>query len=62
MAIFKERLESLKNALEDAKDMVDPVEACKLLRKYFGDDFPVPEKKETAEVRNRAFSYSSSSG
>lgn len=62
MATFKERLTALRDALDEALRMADPVEACKLLRKYFGEDFPVPEKEETAEVRNKAYSYSSSSG
>ena len=48
MSIFREKLEGLRNVLRDAKaeDLED--EACKLLRKQFGDEFPVPERKDTA--------------
>lgn len=62
MANFKEKLTSLRDALEEAKGMTDPAEACKLLRKHFGDDFPVPDKADTAQPRGRAIVSSSSSG
>ncbi len=27
----------------------DPVEACKILREQFGDDFPIPPAEDTAK-------------
>lgn len=36
-------------ALQKAEKVVDPVEACKALKKIFGDDFPVPAPEETAK-------------
>lgn len=61
MTTFKEKLENLRDALEAARDEVDPYEACKILQKQFGDDFPVPEIKETAQRRAPAIVSSSSS-
>jgi Second Messenger Oligonucleotide or Dinucleotide Synthetase domain len=49
MAKFKEKLEKLRDALSDAYDEALPEDACKLLNKQFGDDFKVPEKKDTAK-------------
>lgn len=43
-----QKLVSLKDALEDAKKAVDPVDACKRLRSVFGSDFPVPDPSDTA--------------
>ena len=60
MTNFKEKLEELHRALIKARDEVDPVEACKVLRKQFGDDFPVPEIEETAQKRGPAIISSSS--
>jgi len=48
MAKYEIELKELKEVLEYAKNEVDPTEACKKLQKLFGDDFPVPLKKETA--------------
>jgi hypothetical protein len=50
MATFKEKLEALRDALSDAYDEELPEDACKLLKKQFGDDFKVPEKAETAKA------------
>jgi len=61
MENFKSELEDLKQGLQDASDEPDPHEACKILCNYFGDDFPVPEKKDTAEKKNRGISTSSAS-
>jgi hypothetical protein len=60
MTNFKEKLDELLNALIKAKDEVDPVEACKILRQQFGDDFPLPEIEETAQKRGPAIISSSS--
>lgn len=51
---FKEKLQKLKEALVAAQNEADPHEACKILKKEFGDDFPVPAKEETAQNRKRA--------
>lgn len=61
MADFKAKLEKLLDAIEAAREMVDPVEACTLLRGQFGDDFPVPPKEETARRSAPAIISSSSS-
>jgi hypothetical protein len=50
MKTFKEKLESLRDALRDAFNELLPEDACKLLRKQFGDDFKVPEKSQTAKA------------
>ncbi len=50
MKNFKEKLESLRDALRDAYNEDLPEDACKLLKKQFGDDFKVPEKAETAKA------------
>lgn len=50
MKDFKERLESLRDALQKAYDEELPEDACKVLNKQFGDDFKIPEKAETAKV------------
>lgn len=54
MKNFKERLESLRDALRDAYDEELPEDACKILKKQFGDDFKIPEKAETAKAVARA--------
>lgn len=51
---FKEKLQRLKKNLEAARAETDPHEACKILKKEFGDDFPVPPKEDTAQSRKRA--------
>ena len=60
MVTFKDKLTKLRDALEAAQDEVDPTDACAGLRKVFGDDFPVPEKKATARVVTPAIASSSS--
>lgn len=54
MKTFKEKLESLRDALRVAYDEELPEDACKLLKKQFGDDFKVPEKSETAKAVSAA--------
>jgi hypothetical protein len=58
---FKEKLEKLRDALAEAENETDPHEACKLLRKQFGDDFPVPPKEDTGQSRKRAVAGTSES-
>lgn len=49
MTTLRERLVRLRDALVEARDDDDPHTAAKALRSVFGDDFPVPEKAETAK-------------
>ncbi len=53
MESFKNKLETLQSVLKDAEKEVDPVESCKKLKDELGDDFPVPEKKDTAESKSK---------
>lgn len=62
MANFKTKLTTLRDALVEAEDEVDPVEACKTLREQFGDDFPVPPKEDTAQKKRVAVVTGSASG
>ncbi len=50
METYKEKLESLRDDLIEAKNEDLEDDACKMLRKQFGDEFPVPKKKETAKA------------
>ena len=59
---FKDKLTTLKKSLIEAHKEVDPVEACIILRKVFGDDFPVPKKDDTGQKREKAMIASSHSG
>lgn len=59
MEAFEEKLKKLRGALKYTRDEVDPVDACERLRKEFGEDFPVPEKKATARVTVSPISSSS---
>lgn len=61
MASFKERLTNLLESSEDALEEVDPVEACRILQKQFGEDFPVPPKEDTGQKRKLAVTTHSSS-
>ena len=65
MKTFKEKLERLKIALEEANHLaevdMDVVAACEMLEKQFGQDFPIPEIKETAQPKRRAIAWSGDS-
>jgi len=61
MINFKGKLEELHETLEGAIKEADPVEACKLMQKQFGENFPVPDKKDTAQKRAKAIVSSSAS-
>lgn len=61
MEDFEEKLKTLRDAMESAANETDPVEACKTLRKVFGPDFPVPERKKTAKKHAPAVASSSNS-
>ena len=40
----------MRDALHEAYDEDLPEDACKVLKRQFGDDFKVPEKSETAKM------------
>jgi hypothetical protein len=61
MATLKSELEDLLEAIRDAANDIDEHSACKAMRKKLGDDFPVPDKSETAERRARAVTSGGSS-
>ncbi|HMN15770.1 MAG TPA: hypothetical protein PKD55_25925, partial [Bellilinea sp.] len=61
MSAFKDKLKTLMSALEEAEKEADPVVACQKLQRQFGDDFPVPELKETAQVKGPAIISSGNS-
>ena len=58
-AKLKDRLETLHDALTEARNEPDPRAACQTLEKVFGEDFPVPEKEETAEKQGKPYASSS---
>lgn len=63
MTALKERYRVMSLALAAARETPDPVEACQILQKIFGSDFPVPNPEETAKRSNSpAIVTSSSSG
>lgn len=61
MKDFKEKLQNLLTKLQDAKNEEDPVEACKIIEKELGDDFPIPEESDTAEQRGKSILIDNSS-
>jgi hypothetical protein len=61
MKDIKDKLSTLLNAIDEAKKEADPVAACKKLRGQLGDDFPVPEPKDTAQPRGPAIVSSGNS-
>lgn len=49
METFEKKLTELRDALQEAIDEVDTRKACQILQGVFGDDFDVPEEKDTAK-------------
>lgn len=49
METFETKLTALRDALQEALDEVDTRKACQILQDVFGDDFDVPEEKDTAK-------------
>lgn len=49
MENLKTKLENLKSSLEAVNEETDTVEACKILNKTFGSQFPIPELQEVSE-------------
>ena len=61
MSNLKEKLNELLNALTSAAKETDPQKACKTLQNVFGDDFPVPDKPDTAQKKSPAIATASAS-
>lgn len=61
MEAFKTALEALRDALDAAYDETLPEDACKLLAKQFGTEFPVPAKSETAKTVGAPFVHTGNS-
>lgn len=47
MTTFRERLTQLRDRLDEVANEPDPVRACQLMRQDFGEEFPVPDPKDT---------------
>ena len=62
MTDFKEKIEKLKNDLEATRDEADEQEQYKKLNKIFGDDFKIPEEKNTSKKQFDYIPHSSTSG
>lgn len=62
MTDFKEKIDALISDLDNVKTEIDEVEQCKKLKRIFGDDFPVPEKKEASKHQMNYIPATSSSG
>lgn len=54
MTTFRERLIQLRDRLDMVTNEPDTVRACQLMRQDFGEEFPVPDKKDTARPGGRA--------
>jgi hypothetical protein len=54
MTTFHDRLVQLRDQLDKVAQEPDPVEACKLMRKEFGPEFPVPQKSNTGQGGGKA--------
>lgn len=62
MTDFKDKLEKFKNDLIEVKEEVDELEQYKKLNKIFGDDFEIPEAKNSAKKQFNYIPSSSASG
>lgn len=58
MTTFRERLLQLQDCLGKVEREPDPVVACELMRKHFGDKFPVPDKTDTGQPGGPAIATS----
>ncbi|RKG89312.1 nucleotidyltransferase domain-containing protein [Corallococcus terminator] len=54
MTTFRDRLVQLRDRLEEVTNEPDTVRACQLMRQHFGEEFPVPDKKDTGSGGGRA--------
>ncbi len=55
---FKKKLITFKDKLVEANNEPDIVEACPIIRTQLGDDFECPNKEESAEKKDKAFTTS----
>ena len=62
MRTMKAKLQELRNCLTEAQDEVDPHDAAQSVADILGDDFPVPEKKDTGVKKAAAIVNSGHSG
>lgn len=62
MTDFKDKIEKLKKDLIEVRDEIDELKQYKKLNKIFGDDFEIPESKNSAKRQFDYIPYSSSSG
>lgn len=62
MTDFKDKLEKFKNDLVDVREEVDELEQYKKLNEIFGDDFEIPEAKNSAKKQFDYIPSSSASG
>jgi hypothetical protein len=61
MKAFEQKLQKLKDALDYAAGVFDSTAACERLQQVFGDEFPVPPRKETAITHPLAITSSGNS-
>ncbi|MCY1018627.1 nucleotidyltransferase [Pyxidicoccus sp. MSG2] len=54
MTTFRDRLIQLRDRLDEVANEPDIVRACQLMRQDFGEEFPVPEKKDTGRSGAKA--------
>ena len=62
MTDFKDKIEKLKKDLVEVRDEADELEQYKKLNKIFGDDFEIPEAKNSAKKQFDYIPASSASG
>lgn len=62
MTDFKDKIEKLKKDLVEVRDEADELEQYKKLNKIFGDDFEIPEAKNSAKKQFDYIPSSSASG
>ncbi|MDU2830416.1 MAG: nucleotidyltransferase, partial [Anaerococcus sp.] len=62
MTDFKDKITKFSNDLKEARNEIDEYAQYKKLNKIFGDDFEIPEEKNTAKNQVNYIPSSSSSG
>jgi hypothetical protein len=62
MTEFKKKIDKLLNDLEEVKKESDIIEQCIKLNKIFGNDFPIPERKNESKMQRNFVPPSSASG
>ena len=59
---LKKKFDKLYDELIIVREESDTIEQCKMLKKIFGDDFEVPEKKEESKIQKNFVPPTSASG